>query len=177
VRLELVRQLADFYALPASDLLTGLQIPSSVPANGSPELLRDWKSIPAVVSAVVQMPELKALLAPLQFSAAKYGKAGEVEQWSYHFTSAGAMPPNTNVRSARMAAAGLAHAWNKNVMSADPSPCEEDVEGLRSEALKKIAGAAEPSMRAAFAIPTTGKAPGLTLLDALRESRLGLARD
>jgi hypothetical protein len=168
VRLELVRQLADCYGLPAEDPLTDLGM-SLATAEGDPaELFRDMKSVPAVVAAIMTLPELKALVTPLQFDKRRYAKGGEVQQWSEHLTSQGALPPNKNVRSARMAAAGLAYAWNQTVIVPDTAPDWEQLAALRDRGLGAITAAAEPSVRAAVDTPGTGRAPGVTLLEFLR---------
>ncbi len=71
-----------------------------------------------------------------------------------------------------MAAAGLAQAWNGNVIRPAASPADEDLDELRGLARQAIAGAAEPSLRSVVATAETGKSPGKTILEVFREARL-----
>jgi hypothetical protein len=186
VRLQLIAEMAQSYGLPARELLSELDISLGAEPDDPKELMRDLESIPGLVKAIRSLAELEAMVLPIQFSAQKYSLkrvadvsgqnvSGEVEQWSHHLVESGPRPPSTNVRSARMAAAGVAHAWHELVFLSNSEPDKARLNLLRTAATAAIAGAAEPSVRAAAGMTSTGKEPGRVLLDliadAMRSSR------
>jgi hypothetical protein len=179
VRLKLLAAMAESYGLPVQIVLSDLGVEFNIGMDDPPELRRDDAAVPAVAQAIADMPELNDLLLPLQFAPDKYamsrkgGAKGEVEEWSDVFIKDGPQPPKTNVRSARMAAAGLAHAWNDVVVRSEEPPADSALDALRTKAREAIAQAAEPSVRAAYTVRETGKPPGRALLDFFRESATG----
>lgn len=176
VRLKLLKVMAESYHLPVQPLMNDLDMKFDLEPGDPPEVQRDSGAVASVAKAIVDFPELRNLLVPLQFSNVNYLMSrmseakGEVEQWSDLLIKSGPQPPKTNVRSARMAAAGLAHAWNEIVTRAVKPPAETDLDDLRKNAREAIAQAAEPSVRGAVAVPETGKPPGRMLLDFFREA-------